>query len=405
LPTVLQFNCNGLKSSVAEINEFLRKNRISVAAIQETKLSERSVDPSFPNYCLVRRDRPGKGAGGGLAFLVHHSLPFVPLASPLSGDQVLEIQGIPVQLNGSDIDIFDIYIPPASGCPRGYKPDLSPILNLQNDLLILGDVNAHHISWDSSLSDTRGDLIATDIDASPLLILNEDVATRVPSAQNQTVSSSDISIASAHLALELTWSTQITLNSDHLPILTAFPSDLHSQTSRERTHTNFSKADWPRYIREVEERLRSCPLPTSSSVGEKVFRDALLSAAKQSIPAGFVQDCVTALSREIVAKNEQRETLRSADPTDPEISNLNREISSEVAENRRRKWRDTVEAADRGSDPKKLWRVVCSLNGKCSFLPPNQLICFGSKVCSDRKVIAEKFIRQNTVFTPMIARL
>jgi hypothetical protein len=50
-----------------------------------------------------------------------------------------------------------------------------------------------------------------------------------------------------------------------------------------------------------------------------------------TIPAGFVQDCVTGFSREVVAKIEQRDTLRSADPTDPEISNLNCEISSEVA--------------------------------------------------------------------------
>jgi hypothetical protein len=45
---------------------------------------------------------------------------------------------------------------------------------------------------------------------------------------------------------------------------------------------------------------------------------------------------------------------------------------------------------------KKLWRVVRSLNGKRSFLPPNQPISFGSATFSDKKVIADHFIHQYT---------
>ena len=397
LPTILQFNCNGIRSSVAEVNNFLCKNRISVAALQETKLSEKSADPSFPNYILIRKDRPGGGGGGGLAFLVHHSLPFTPLSSPLSQDKIIECQGISVTLNGSSIEVFNLYIPPASGCPRGYSPDLSPLLNLPNDSLVLGDINAHHPSWDSSLSDVRGDSIAASIDQSPLLVLNEDTATRIPSAQNQPSSSPDISLASAHLAIELTWSTRLTLNSDHLPILIEFPSNQHPQATRVRTYTNFSKADWPRFIREVEEILVGCPLPTSCSSGEKIFRDALLTSAKHSIPAGFVQNSVPGLSREVVDRMEQRDEIRRVDPHSPEITQLNREIASEVSDNKRRIWREKIEAIGRGSDPRRLWRVVRSLNGKRSYLPPNQPISFDSVPISDKKSIANKFINQ---FTP-----
>jgi exonuclease III len=200
---LLQFNCSGLRSSAAELCDFLEKQRISVAALQETKLNDKSVPPKFPNYNLVRRDRPG-GGGRGLAYLVHHSFPFLPLVSPLSNDPVVECQGIPAPLNGINLEIYNLYIPPASGCPRGHKPDLSSILNLPNDVLIVGDLNAHHPSWDFSLSDIRGDALADAIDSSPLLVLNKDSATRIPSARNQPESSPDVSLALAHLALEFT---------------------------------------------------------------------------------------------------------------------------------------------------------------------------------------------------------
>jgi hypothetical protein len=203
LPSVLQLNCNGLRSSVAEINNFFQKNCVFVAALQETKLFEKSADPFFPNYTLVKADRLGGGAVGGLAFLVHHSLPFIPLTSPLSNDKVIKSQGILISLNGSNLEIYNLYIPPVLGCPRGFTPDIYQILNIPNNVLVLGDLNVHHSSWDTSLSDMHGGAFMTSIDLSPVLILNEGDVTRVPSAQNQPSSSSDVSLASAHLAIEL----------------------------------------------------------------------------------------------------------------------------------------------------------------------------------------------------------
>jgi hypothetical protein len=73
-----------------------------------------------------------------------------------------------------------------------------------------------------------------------------------------------------------------------------------------------------------------------------------------------------------------------------------KDIASKVTENRRSKWRETIYSVDCASDPKKLWWVVRSLNEKRTYLPPNQPISFGAAACSDRKVIANNFIRQYT---------
>jgi hypothetical protein len=245
-------------------------------------------------------------------------------------------------LNNSDINIFNIYIPPASGCPRGYNTDLSPVLNSNNDILVIGNVNAHHPSWDSALLDARGEVIALAIDLSPFLVLNEDTATRIPVASNQPASSPDISLASAHLALEMTWSTHLTLNSNHLLITLALASSQPSQHQEAKTFTNFRKADYPRFIREVESDLRGRPLPTSFATGERVFREALLRAAKHLILKGCRKKYELGLTCEMAHKIDERDVLRGVNPQDPEITRLNHEIADDITKNRKRIWRETV---------------------------------------------------------------
>jgi hypothetical protein len=98
--TFLQFNCNGVKNSLAELNNFLQVHKIKVACLQETRLSDKAKDPKFPGYTLLRKDRP-VGNGGGVAILVHHSINFIPLdtSTLLPGDAIVELQGISTTIN------------------------------------------------------------------------------------------------------------------------------------------------------------------------------------------------------------------------------------------------------------------------------------------------------------------
>jgi exonuclease III len=118
LKTFIKFNCNGIHSSKAELQDFLIKNNVKVAAIQETKLTPTSKNPCFQDYTVVHKDRL-VDKGGGLAFLIHHSVRYInvdvsPLITP--NDLTLEIQGISACINYSYITIFNVYIPPVCKC-------------------------------------------------------------------------------------------------------------------------------------------------------------------------------------------------------------------------------------------------------------------------------------------------
>ena len=149
------WNCNGIGNSAAELNCYLNNQNVLVACIQETKLSPNSRLPSFPGYAVIRKD--GVGGGGGLFTLVHHSVQFSELASPIN-DNVTEIIVVQLSVADSVLKVVKVYIPLVSSCPPGFCASLSPLLVA--DTIVLGDVNGHDEEWSLRASDARGDHLA-----------------------------------------------------------------------------------------------------------------------------------------------------------------------------------------------------------------------------------------------------
>ena len=123
--TFLQLNCNGIWNKTTELSRFLRTRKIKVAALQETKLTAKGKDPVFEDYTVVRKDR-GSGAGGGLMFLVHQTIPFTPVDENTPPGEPLEHQSIQIPLLNEVLTIRNVYIPPSSSCPSNFTPSLTP---------------------------------------------------------------------------------------------------------------------------------------------------------------------------------------------------------------------------------------------------------------------------------------
>lgn len=212
---LLQFNCNGLSPKLDEIVDYMVRHYIVLAAIQETKFTARSTITSKGSFNIIRQDR-AKNKGGGLAFIVHNTLPHRSISIPPSHpDPHPEQQSIVIRAVNKDFTITNVYIPPNSSCASGYLASIAHLLQTQ-DHIILGDFNAHHPLWFSNISpDARGEDLAAEIDSSDYCVLNEDLATRVTAS---SLSSPDVSLASSSLIPLIDWHTEIALNSDHLPI-------------------------------------------------------------------------------------------------------------------------------------------------------------------------------------------
>ena len=77
-----------------------------------------------------------------------------------------------------------------------YNPSLDHLM-ITTDTLILGDFNAHHSSWYSSFTESRGTMLESMMSGSNFGILNWDSPTRFPG--NANPSSLYVSLASASL--------------------------------------------------------------------------------------------------------------------------------------------------------------------------------------------------------------
>ena len=92
-----------------------------------------------------------------MLIFIHRSITFSkqPSSPESLSDPHLEELSIKAELGNTKLIISNVYIPPGSSCSNGYHSSIEHLLTTP-DTLILGDFNAHHPSWYSRSTDTRG---------------------------------------------------------------------------------------------------------------------------------------------------------------------------------------------------------------------------------------------------------
>jgi hypothetical protein len=175
-------------------------------------------------------------------------------------------------------------------------------------------------------------------------------------------------LVSAHLITSLTWSTNVALRSDHLPISVSFIGD-ELPPRLVRTYTNFNLADWKQFITITESLISVLSDPGSCAEGERAFREALLSASRKCIPSSHRKNFVPSLPRDAVPMMERRDELPRQDPADPLIEQLNHDISAVVSKSSRLKWIEQVESHCLKSNSSRYWSLLRNLSGTKSYIP------------------------------------
>ena len=391
---VLQYNINGINNKIDELLHYMENNKISIAALQETKLTDKSKLKKTPNYTLIRRDR-GTNKGGGLAFLIHKDISFNLVPTPQSHDRDQHLESLTINLPSKDnnnLFIRNIYIPPQSSCHQQYSPPFNHLFdNLGPSSLILGDFNAHHELWHSqATADIRGRLFVDSLSSLDYGVINEDLPTRV---HNNSTTSPDISIASSDLIPTTNWTTETKMSSDHLPILITITANLIKTNTKHRNYINFNKADWPKFKDFTENIFSKAKKVTDIFKAEKFFRNTVQKAASKFIPAGRIPKTFNALPTEAARLIDERDNIRANNPADVRITDMNNNINKLINDHRKEKWNEHLHNCPAGS--KKLWTTIKSLNDQ-PIQPDNHGISFNNKTTNDPKELASHFNKQYT---------
>ena len=387
---ILQLNINGISSKHNELINFLGGRDIDVGILQETKLS--GDPPAFDGYTVFHQNRQ-YGRGGGLITIVRNCLAASRLPDIDLGNNQIELLGVSISLpNKKNLAIFNIYVPPTASMVGNRNVSIEQLLNFDGDCLILGDINAHNGLWDGKLEDARGDAIADEIDAAgTMVVLNEpDIPTRLPVVGNAT--SPDISIASDAVARFATWSTEVTLGSDHLPIIINIRLERPVLRHARRTFVNFRRARWADFSRYVEYRVNRLRPPSSAHKAERIFRKILLRATRRFIPCGRHRMDTPAIPTELRRLIRERDELRAVDPAADRLRGLNMDIESGFRKHTDDRFKTLMESCSSRHKPVQYWSIVKSISGKQN-AAKNISIDFGNGPISSHTEIAQNFNR------------
>ncbi|PAA62320.1 hypothetical protein BOX15_Mlig029675g1 [Macrostomum lignano] len=394
---LLQWNADGIASKLPELAERLSDSDIDIAAVQETKLSNRTQLPKINGYIAVRKDR-GDGSGGGLLLLIRDKLAFRSSPQPTATAD-MEIQTVDIQISTANwITITNVYAPPVRTCVEDRQlPDWNH-LGTPSQGIILGDFNSHSPAWDPiQPQDERGStLLDWSIDTQ-LEILNDGSPTRVNKATGGE-SSPDVSFASSKLASKCTWQVSDDLGSDHTPIVIRL--DLKVRTlpkAQSRLIWRKQGVDWNAFQTVVEDKFKALHKEhLTFDARAKRFNDIVMQAANLCI--GKVRTShrprpwlTPELKAAIKLRNrlrrsvgENREDWLSACANVHKIARATKEAA----------WRDTITDLEKEPNSNKAWKFIRSLNGTPDSNCPNEALQVGNKVLTDPRDKANAFAKQ-----------
>ncbi|MEM1010393.1 MAG: endonuclease/exonuclease/phosphatase family protein, partial [Myxococcota bacterium] len=138
---VLQWNIRGYRANHTELQTLLALKTPAVVALQETKLKHDYICQQL-HYKTFRHDIQSPTiAHGGVALLVHFSVPSYSFRLRTS----IQAVAATVDFGQHKATIVYVYLPPSEAFPEEALNNL--IQQLPANYILLGDFNAHHTMW------------------------------------------------------------------------------------------------------------------------------------------------------------------------------------------------------------------------------------------------------------------
>ena len=399
---ILQWNADGLNNKIIELEEFMKKQKIDIAMIQETKLRKKEKTPYVKGFTSIRKDRllirkDDDRKGGGLLFLIKEEIPFREIDDWRG--ICTEGQKIIIHMaNDRSIKITNVYRPPIRNTQEETRKQ-DPVrkwLKAGKGEIIGGDLNLHADSWGKVVrKDKEAQEVCDWCLENKFTILNDGSTTHV-NRGNGNESSTDVTLASDELAVDCKWRTIEGLGSDHKPIIIEIRGNRDGREEKKGLAWQWRKADWKKYEKEVELNLENWNPNMKLAKKIRKLNEAILSAAKVSIPLKKVSMYNRPFWNEDLEKmDKERNKLRKEGREKlDEWKEANHKLETKIKEEKAKFWKEFVEELGKEKNSEKVWKTIKCLNsGKNCERKNETLVVDGIEKCSDKEK-AESFIQQ-----------
>ena len=372
---MMQWNCDGIATKKDELAEMMKREKIHLAMIQETKLGNKDATPNIRGYTAYRKDRYGSGVtkarGGGLCTYIREDLPH--WEKPTQATGILEAQTIVVPREGThNLEITNLYIPPArgEGAMEAWRGALRQLeeLELHQGSLWCGDINAHNEIWDPHMvPDRRGEELVELMAERGLATLNDGSPTRHDRRENRDApgrSAPDVSITKLEECERFQWEVITDLSSDHLPVMIEWRTEINVNKKPKRIELNLERGDWVEYRRIMEEKVRV--VEEERDVERKLVKITnLMETATEVCPVKIFREVVTPWMTAEIRELRRRRNRARRDMANrrEEWTEICRELVVKTAEAKRATWRKQLEKIKEEKSVSRAWGVVKQLGG------------------------------------------
>jgi len=214
------FNAQSILSKIDQIKDFLVSKNIDILCINESWLNA-NQKLKIQNYDILRLDRINE-RGGGVCILINKKINYQTVS--LNTNEEIQVVKIFDQL----LCAGDFYIVNYYKSPRITEFDpllLSKIADLGDNVLLLGDLNAHSSMWSSRITNKAGEQIVDFIFEKDFCLLNDESPTYQPMHNPDYKATLDLALASSSLMSDfIAFSVDDYIYSDHYPIIIDFKS-------------------------------------------------------------------------------------------------------------------------------------------------------------------------------------
>ena len=385
---ILQWNCQGYRAKYEDLCKLLNQENPAIVILQETMLNHQPLRP--PNSYSIYSNFHAPTPGHGLATLIRRDIPH----SILNIQTNLQASAFRIQLS-RQYTLLNMYLSPRQHIQLN---EISTIIDqLPPPIIVGGDFNSRHPLWDNRCNhpDARSRTIENMLLSSSLSILNTGIATHFHT-QTGTTSAIDITLCTATLSTELSWTTLNDLyGSDHYPIvIIEITTEAQSAEPRFLEH----RANWETFRQNTI--IENYELLTNNNTIDElieIYNDHIISAANLSIPKSsgkiypktvpwWTPECTNANRERKIALRRYQRTKLIAD----KIAYRRARAIAKRTQNDSKKlsWQKYISSININTPMSKIWKKVQKIRGTYQNTKPPYLIK-NNQIITDSETVAE----------------
>lgn len=358
------WNANGIAGKLLEVREFAERHDLDAILVNETHLRT-SENPRLTNYRFYRNDRVGARGGGTGIFIRTWMDHYVDLLPPA---QHLEATAVVVRTTSGRVRLVAAYNPPNR---RLLEDDLKGVLNTDLSVIIAGDLNAKHPTWNSRIANANGKILRSFTDRESVSVdAPVDHTYFPPDGERRSDVLDVVVIKDVELVHRVT--TLNELSSDHLPVLLELG---HGEGPRAPVASSIS---WPAFTDHLQQNLGPIrQISDAQELDEAVerFTVTIGESLRFATNTFAARDRKWALPRPLRELISERNRVRRAwqRTWDPDLRTryrrLRDEVRKELTEFRNASFDAKLDSLN-AEDDVSCWRLVKALKGKAPALPP-----------------------------------